>query len=834
MALEELEDTSRIVRIAGVFDTETTNAVTPEGKPIAWPILYTVNDLRGVSLQEYLPGESDHIAFYRTEGEFLQWVQELIDWGDRNGIIPIICAYNLLFDLQTVIESLARMYPHMETTAQTGKTVYTIDVKRDKQTILRFWDAFHLNKMGLAAMGALAGLPKLKGDWDYSLIRTPETPLTAREKAYARRDVQVIPAYLHAILVNNPWIGENELGWNVITSTSLVRRFANANVGNLYARGGKALNECYRIRCQTELPKTFEQYAWRRACFRGGLCFTGAKLASVPVQNVASLDVTSMHHTFMARAIPVEFKPDYTVKHVYLTRAAEQVLATPLTEVLRNYEMPFLKAFHGLFGFHNLRRREGSGFEEWDIATLAHSKFRETAVRYAEHMGADLSEETQGDYERGKGYRDQAINAIYAFGKLCSADYAEVWLNEIELYIMSLVYQWDEMDVMEGEVSGNWRKCPDYIGLQSRLLYAQKADVKTLLKHYTPGKKFRGEIGAHVAAPIAAAARRGTLTSEDLESYYYHVKGMFNAIYGTQAENEFKPRFKMIDGVPTIDAETVTTPENFTQRRKFHSRVLYTFGERIVAGSRLHLVIAMKLLWEHFGERIDVLGGDTDSLKIRCDADVTDAELMNALKPLHDAADTCINLGYMRSREQFRGAYELDMPDVGHFDIDTVGAPIDGKRCTRYPWHVELWNKCRVSVRNDGETDITCAGLSRPENAYSMRDWYREAIAAHGARWALRNGIGYRLYLDFGVCHRLGRTSPLPTDRVDMTVTDYKGHECRVQTHEAIALYNEGKEIGSTLNPDTLETLTYLERYYARVVDMGARFIHAPEGKEEQ
>lgn len=817
-----VEGESRVVRFCGAFDTETCNYVDAEGSHRAYTVCYQVNDLRGVPLQEYEPGVSDHIVIYRCEADMVNWLFELVDWGDRNGIIPVVGAYNLMFDLQTLLDDLGRVYPIMQVKAQTSKTVYTLDLMRDKQIVLRFWDCYHLNRMGLSAMGALAGLPKLSGEWDYQRIRTPETPLTRREREYAARDVQVIPAYLHYLLMVNPWIGANELGWTVITATSLVRRFAREKIGSLHDVGGRTLWECYRMRCQSELPKTYASYAWRRACFRGGLCFTSAKMASIPTENVASLDVTSMHHTFMARAIPVEF---HEATPGDLEQAAARILSLSVGDVLSNYVLPFPVAFHGRFAFHNLRRRAGSGFEEWDIATLGRAKFRDDAERFMEGLGKDEREEAQGDSDKGRGYHDTVINGLFAFGKLCSADYAVVHLNEVEMYIMSLVYEWDEMDAMEGEITSCWRKCPDYIGLQSRLLYAQKAQIKELMRRYKPGKPFKGRIGEHVAVNIAGAARAGVLAAEDLDAYYYHVKSMFNAIYGTTSQNEFKPSFVMDHGVPTVDQATVVTPENFDFRRRIKSQVLYTYGMRIVAGSRLHLVLAIHLLWEAFGRRVDVLGGDTDSLKIRCDCDVTDEAILHALKPLHDAADDCIQLGYTRTRREFAGTFAVDMPDVGHFDIETVGAPVNGKRCTRYPAHIELWNKCRVSVRNDGELDVTCAGLSRPAGLYTINDWYKQVIRKHGIDWALVNGIGYDTFINPDVCHAIGRTTPKPSDKVDVEVKDYRGVQAHVQAHEAIALYDVGHVVGATSNGDVLENILYLDRFYGRETGLEHRFI---------
>ena len=70
-----------------------------------------------------------------------------------------ICAYNLMFDMQTLMLDLNMQYD-MKATAQSSTNVYTLDLIQDGETVLRFWDTYHLEMRGLAAMGETAGLEK--------------------------------------------------------------------------------------------------------------------------------------------------------------------------------------------------------------------------------------------------------------------------------------------------------------------------------------------------------------------------------------------------------------------------------------------------------------------------------------------------------------------------------------------------------------------------------------------------------------------------------------------------------------------------------------------------
>ena len=299
--------------IASVYDTETCNVGEAENTR-AYPVLFIDNDIRDIDLYNYEIDRDDKINFYRYEDEMQHRIDEYIEWGIVAEKVPIICAYNLMFDLQPLMEDLNCRYD-IKANAQSSTNVYTVDLyeKDSDKMLLRFWDTYHLEMRGLAAMGKTCGIEKAIGDWDYSLIRTPETELTDEELYYASREVQVIPAYLRYLLHANEWMKQTDLGCKVLTKTSIVRQMARKEIAHLYVdkRNGKklTLDKAFMTLCEKELPSTYGIYALRKACFRGGFTFTAAKTASTLVENVASADVTSMHHTFICgRYIPQDFK----------------------------------------------------------------------------------------------------------------------------------------------------------------------------------------------------------------------------------------------------------------------------------------------------------------------------------------------------------------------------------------------------------------------------------------------------------------------------------------------------------------------------------------------
>lgn len=817
--------TRKEYRIAAIFDTETTN-IGEGAETRAYPILYIFNDLRDIPLESYTP-DTDDVRFYRRTSEALAYIDGLITYGRTRGYVPIIAAYNLMFDMQTLLLELAQSYT-IEVNAQTATSVYTLDLCMDGNVVCRFWDTFYLEMGGLRAMGETCGLPKAVGDWDYSLVRTPETPLTEEELFYARRDVQVIPQYLQWLLRANHWLTSDMLGCRVLTKTSLVRQMARREIGGrrVTLQGGKkiTLQRAFETTCNQEFPKNYESYALRKACFRGGLTFTSAKTASVVVDNVASLDVTSMHHAFInGRRLPVKFA---VAPPEILQIACERIVGTPLEDVLRNYSDPFRVGLHVAIGFTNLRLRANTCFADWGIAICPRSKFVRTLQADTDYSNNERAK-TQENSIRAHGYVDSAVNPTFAFGKLYRADACILHVNEIELWNVSQVYEFDEMHVLYGEATTKTIVPPDYVTLQSNMLFARKTDVKNLIKYYTEGVPYAGDIPESIPEGIARDARAGTLSVKFLQSYYGStVKGQFNGIYGTQAQDVMKADYRVTEtGELEVDKATVCTSENFAKKRPKTPRVLYTYGMRIVAGSRMHLVIAMMLIYRRFGNRVTVTGGDTDSLKISCADDVTDTELLDALEPLHTAIENAINLTMRRVRNTAPDmASTLD--HIGKFEVEDCGGT------TRYAEHVELWNKARVSLDMSGRVHVTCAGLPRPDGVYTIEDCIADIMCmGHGFAETVRLALGYDVLVDYEICHTLQRNRPHVWDRYVGTVTDYRGATYHVDAPEAIALYPSGRWLGESDKQANGENLAYMRDVYNRDVETLPRELIVRDGR---
>lgn len=823
-------------KVCGVYDTETTNYGTGKNAH-AFTVLYQINDIRNVMLADYEAGKSDDIRLYRNAEEVVDWLRDLATWGHENEVVPVVCAYNMLFDTQTIIYALA-CECIMDVCARSSTNAYTIDLwwgERRKQPDLRLWDTFYLDPVGLRDMGETAGLPKLIGDWNYDLVRTPETPLTSEEVKYASRDVQVIPAYLRTLLGSNEWMTEDMLGKSVLTKTSIVRQLAKYELFNRVNVNGKKLGPLFLGLCKANRPTDYWEYEIQKACNRAGLTFTAAANASVIMHNVASLDVTSMHHAWISAMIPKNFKR-YDAEE--LGRICETITSASVKDVLLRYERPFEYAIHARVRFDNIRLREGSCFEKWGIATLAKAKFGRSAYGDGVSVSDPMSkgEDVRGAVQRNEdvkaGWHDSAVNPTYAFSKLYKADSCEVFLSEIELWVVSQVYAWDKMTVIEGEATRQWRCPPEYIVLQSHMLYEQKRKIKTMLKRYEYGKPYDGVGLDAIPQSMAEEARRGELDPAVLKAVYQNVKGNFNSIYGTQVQDVFKPDFMVEDDATfSIDESTITTNDNYEEhvKKPQSNMVYYAYGLRIAGRSRMHLILALELL-AMSGIDFQPTGGDTDSIKLSVPEGVSDEQILEILEPLHRAVDRSIYRGTGWMVSDYPGIGST-LDGVGHFEVE--GCDDEDKGITRYPLHFELWNKGRVSIDAHGHAHVTMAGLSRPAHLYTIETYIEDDAKIHGAEHALKCGLGYDSTVPESYAYSLQRTQPKPQNEFLARVVDYRGNACVVKRPEAICLYSASRTTGALDSSTNEENVVYLKETYGRECYCEPRELTACRGRIE-
>ena len=649
--------------VVGSLDTETTS--TGKGSFVCLLQLRTWKSLKGKGTT----------TFYSTPEEL---VAALPMGGDPT---PIIAVYNLSFDFISLEPVLLEQGYELSSFGPATSPFY-IDVLKDGQVVLRFWEVSRLCPQGLSVMGELAGLPKLDGEWDYSIYREPGSELTEEEKAYAVRDTEVIQRYLNYLLKTNNFVKESDLGTRLLTQTGLVRLFGERVVGR------KPLRQ-FRAAAAQEEPEDESTYRLRKACFRAGLTFTGGANAGQVFENVTSIDTVSMHHSFiLGRLVPRGF---HKAEPAVLGRALSTIFDTSVEEVLANYEQPFQTAIHARVRFTNLKLKASSVFEAQGIASLARGKFAQNVI-YDWEDGA--SSQNAENRNRAAGYLDQGSKLRFEFGKLTEAQEATLFLTELEAWVMSQVYEWESFEVLEGELTTRFQVPPTYILKLDESLYANKCSMKRFLK---------GDEQAEVPQAIKSAPRSVQ------EGYYLRTsKGMFNSIFGLVAMDSHK--FE-------IDFSKTKNPSSW-----------YAMGMRIAGGSRVHLVIAMLLLNQKFTGRFQILGGDTDSIKI---AGLTNDEIQQALEPLHTAITKAITITLDQA-----GIDSSQFAGIGTFESEGTAE-----------LEVEVFNKNRIAWTGD-RFELTAAGIPTPPNKPNLETALTSLARQYGPNTVMEKIYGPNLEVD--------------------------------------------------------------------------------------
>lgn len=131
-------------------------------------------------------------------------------------------------------------------------------------------------------------IEKLDAEMDYTLLRTPYTPLTDAELEYGITDVQIVEYYIREQILRNGSITRIPM-----TKTSYVRREIR---DRCYSPENR---ESYRTRMKTMTISGPDEYASLLRAFIGGFVHANAYRVDRVYEHVASVDLTSSYPTVM-------------------------------------------------------------------------------------------------------------------------------------------------------------------------------------------------------------------------------------------------------------------------------------------------------------------------------------------------------------------------------------------------------------------------------------------------------------------------------------------------------------------------------------------------------
>lgn len=774
-------------KIVGAYDSETTNIYEHVGA-CAFPILHQIGliDMPIEDITNDNVERETNIKLFRHTFELTAWLDEFIE--QPRPYVPVMCCHNLSFDMYPLASWLSGHNVRVLAKSRQKPITFTIRDESDKP-LLVIWDTLVFSGQPLALMGNDCGYEKLVGEWDYNLIRTPETPLSEQEIAYATHDVYALLAWLGWWCRRNPDIKPQKLGLNVVTKTGVVRERRKGMFDQLKGQGlNYNIGRYWLYLNRTEAPKTDDELFTMHTCTRGGFTFCASSSAGVPYDLrdsgyvVAGYDATSQHPAQMAsHTYPVQF---HETGRDTLQAMWELIEETPIDDIFERWINPFGIAFNGLFEFVNLRPKKDSIYEQWGVLPLASARITNTPEAYNEdnEAGQRFNAEI-----RELGYLDTAVNPQFAFGKLVTADMARLYITELTAWEITRCYDYDSVRAIKGYCTSRFVRPSDMAIASVCTFYKAKNEFKNAMgEHEKTGTITNDKelLQLGIADSVVLGMKCGTMPEDEIKQYYQLTKSNLNALFGIEASNEYRQ-----DTVLTLHGIEYETGAGLCNAPK-NPKTWYQFGQRIVGWSRIAQICVMELGAAHC-ER--VINGDTDSVKF-----LVKREKLPALTKALDTLSKAIDKGKAGAMLRFKRCYPAyydELRNIGHYELEFISE----RFCAS-------WNKAYCIADNGYRFTLAGVPARRGLNEFAdkleSKGWSFEQICSLI--------LGFNVTLAYDLTHLNARVFPEWGSGFLGRVTDYQGNTCLVAEPHALALYPMPKTLNSLSTRENMANYQYV------------------------
>lgn len=799
--------------IIGAYDSETCNFIE-DGMKSAIPILHQFGILDCPIQEIDASNVEDHtrITMFRHTYEAYAFLDSIVD--SSLDYVPVIVCHNLSFDMYPLAEWLNSHEVKVLAKSKRKPITFTIMINNDKKLVI--WDSLVFSQKSLSMMGHECGYEKLSGEWDYSLIRTPETVLSERELEYASHDIYALLAWFGYWLNMNPDIDPDYMALRVCTKTGVVRLRRSLRFDGLRAPGRKQNTGRYwNYVNRTNMPKTDDELFMLHAATRGGFTFCSKKWASVPITPdsgycVAGYDAKSQHPAQMvSHYYPVSF---HEANADILQNAFDLCACRSIDYVLDRYDKPFLVAFYACFEFRNLRPKKNSLFAREGIYPAASARFSK-AMPAIDEDNEDNSLFMRSMLENG--YKDYAKHPIYAFGKLESASVCRLWLTELAAWEIAQCYDYDSVKAISGYFTMKFMRPTDMAVLSVMQFYKAKDVFKRAMNLYKKEKRIDSELESElkssgIAESIISDMRNGCISESDLKFVYQSLKADLNGLFGIEATNEY--RKDTILGADGIDY----TGEDGISNAPKNPKAWYQFGQRIVGWSRIAQIINMQLAYPYCE---GIVNGDTDSIKFVCEESAID-KIDNALSRYGYAIDKAKRKVCERVEKSFPECFS-SLDCIGHYEREFIASHF----CAS-------WNKAYVI--SDGKTcEFTLAGIPAGVSHVEMNlNAIANDMLANGSSFddVCNELLGYNLTIANSITGLNMRAFPEWGAWYTGTITDYKGDSYDVAEPYALALFPMAKTINDTTNPENRGNYDIAYSHNEHIADR-PRLLYFARGK---
>lgn len=256
------------------FDIETTSYWLIDGELTAYKAEYKAEQLndapKGAIVWIWQISVNQQVYYGRDISEILEVLDYLNSRIDSEAL-KYIYVHNLAYETQFIREIVSI------------DTVFARSPRKPmylKANGFEWRCSYMLTRLSLATWGESIGLPKMVGDLDYNVLRTPYTTnITDTELGYCQRDCEVVYRGIEKFVEKYGSISRIPL-----TQTGEVRRVVVQKLSK---------DKDHHTRMAGMIPRSYDFYKTLKWCFAGGSTGGCYLNAGKVLQGVASFDKTS-------------------------------------------------------------------------------------------------------------------------------------------------------------------------------------------------------------------------------------------------------------------------------------------------------------------------------------------------------------------------------------------------------------------------------------------------------------------------------------------------------------------------------------------------------------
>ena len=724
-----------------VFDIETTTFES-EGK--VYTDLYLASFFKIPFNVNLTKGQLNcrRVNFVRSWKETEEYLKKL-SASVPHGKTQIIYCHNLAYEIDGIFKNIKFLRDMFINSPEECETLF---VKSRKPIFVRFGNlefrcSFKLLNKNLRTLGKLYDYNKL--DIEYTAQYFSFSDLPEEEYKYNAKDVR-LTAY--AILQEcKKYSFIKKVSDIPLTVTSFVRR------NNIYIND-KATEKRFKERNKYALKNYEQRIDMLEKVYQGGYTHSNAYDTGKIRNAITSIDIVSSYpDSMLNRVYPYNFKFCNSKNVTSFFKYINSYNSYKLDDILQNVKQPFVYAYYGKFKISKVKIKN---FDNCNFPVISYSKVLNKPI------------------------------CTFDNGRIVYADEIEIYLCDIDFYLLSIYYDFELIEVSELYYTRQFRALHPFIINAIKQYAHEKTVYKACYKKVSKENEKRCKLTAKdfycdlTKKNIISEREIKTILSMNIDDQENTVgillmtaKSNLNSIYGIMVQRIYQDEYKYIIETDDFEHEVDrTAPRNLY--RNFEE------GIYITAYSRLTLFTMAQFLLQH---GLRPIYSDTDSWKVEGNSQL----LIKTVNEYNSIIE--------------RSSHNSDFYNIGYFDIEKT-----------YQYFVSWGAKKYIAIESTEkglQVFPTIAGVPKKRIGevftYLLNNFYEGDILEFVINTFKPNTV-----FRYSAIEKL--STKYYTNSFAGTVTDENGKSNHIEFNNMVELYKTDYCLLDTNNPINRNYIKYL------------------------